>query len=605
MTTILSYPPVTWVAPLFARIVDSDVEAERQRILLKDRIDLLYSQGRVGVVVHTIVVCVLTYLFWQAVPTAQLAAWAVAMIILGWARGVAIYLFHKAKPDVHSAANWGALFVVLIGLVGIAWGYAGVFIVPNSYLEQVLFILLLGGTAAGTATTLAPLFAAIVIALSTSVLPLVVRFALDANFEQQLMGGALVMFYMAMMTTGRNASETITMALALRQDNADLVTSLECERGALEVSNRAKTRFLAAASHDLRQPLHAISLTVAAHRLKATPGDLEPLFDRIERSVNAMEGLVDSLLDISKLDAGTIRVRITLMDVGDVFSTVASETSAMAAATHCSIDAAPCDVVLPTDRTLLESVVRNLVGNAIRHAPGSHIVLSADMPNETTVLISVSDDGPGIPRDLQENVFEEFFQAGGASADQGGLGLGLAIVKRHVALLGGEIRLESEPGRGARFEVTLPATVDGSGIDTDEQHETVDATSLNGLCVAILEDNKDNQAALLDLVSIWGCEAIAGRNAYDVIHSAPVRDGGFIPHIIVSDYQLGGSYEGPSEIEKIREHFEYPALPAVLLTGDSSADQLRDQASSKLDVLHKPVRANELADLLIRQTAQR
>ncbi|MEP0069913.1 ATP-binding protein [Pyruvatibacter sp.] len=463
-----------------------------------------------------------------------------------------------------------------------------------------MFILLLGGTAAGTVATLASLPVLITIALSTSVIPLIIRLATDGQFEQQLMSGALVMYFMAMMATGRNSGSMADMAFSLKLENTELITSLERERHELEISNRAKTRFLAAASHDLRQPLHAMNLTVAAYRIREKSKGLEPLFDRVDRSTQAMEGLVNSLLDISKLDAGTVDVKTTPVSVDDVISAITSEASEMATAGNSRIIQEPSGIEIDTDPTLLGSIIRNLLGNAIRHAPGSTIDVSAYRHKNGDVVVSVSDDGPGIEPHLQERVFEEFYQADGASQDQGGLGLGLAIVKRLSVLLGGSITLSSIAGRGTRFEVMLPGHLSMEPIAMQEARIKPSPPALNDLCVAVLEDDKDSQAALLDLVCAWGCDALAGRNADEIINSPYVTDGGFAPQIIISDFQLGRSQEGPTEIALLRAHFKTPELPAILLTGDSSPDRLRQLASVHLDVLHKPVNPNTLADLLRR-----
>lgn len=588
----------SWLNRLWRRLVDPDVSENRREAMLNDRVTLLYQQGSVGVVVHTIVISVLTYLFWDTVQHGPLMIWAAIMILLGWVRGGAIYLFHKLKPAADKASQWGTLFVVLITLVGLTWGYAGIFIVPDSLHEQVLFILFLSGTAAGTVATLASMFFLIFIALSTSVIPLIVRLASDGNFEQQLMSGALVMFFMAMMATARNSSGMMTMALSLRLDKTELVASLEREHHELDISNRAKTRFLAAASHDLRQPLHAMNLTVAAYRLREKSDHLEPMFDRVERSVQAMEGLVNSLLDISKLDAGTVEVNPTPVSIEDVFLTVSSEASAMAAEADCEISVTSSKGTVRTDSVLLESILRNLVGNAIRHAPGSRIEMSAHHRDEGEIVISVSDNGPGIHPDQQQRVFEEFYQVEGGSTDQGGLGLGLAIVKRLASLLGGKIELRSTDGSGAQFDLTLTDHSIPARTEILAASRSKKMPVLNGLRLILLEDDKDSRAALLDLVSVWGCEAIAGKSAEEIIGNVLVADGGFTPDVIISDFQLGGAREGPTEIAGIRRHFDIASLPAILLTGDSSPDLLRRIAEGQLDVLHKPIAPDALAAFL-------
>ncbi len=597
MTTDAVSAPEPFWRKLFLTLAGAEEGNSRERALLRERVELLYRQGIAGVAVHTVVVAALTALFWDSVPLGELLWWSVAMLAFGWIRGGFIVAFNRRDPETRDPVAWGAIFAVMIALVGITWGLGGVFVVPENALDQVLFILLLGGTAAGTATTLASMRFIILIALTTSLLPFIGRLALDGSSEQLLMAGALVMFFMTMMATGRNAGDSITQALSLRLDNLDLVAALSRERQELELSNRAKTRFLAAASHDLRQPLHAMSLTVAAYRLRDADGGFAPLFDRIDRSVQAMERLVNSLLDISRLDAGIVEVKSAPVDVRDVFSSIASEVAGAARLANCRIETDDRPVVMATDRTLLESIVRNLLSNAVRYAPGSHIQLSVEALGDDRVAVAVSDDGPGIPSDLQERVFEEFFQVDGTSEEQGGLGLGLAIVRRLSALLGGDVHLKSTPGEGSSFTVTLPRGHVAGSAKADMAEAELDAAAglLAGVRVALIEDDRDGQAAMLDLMDAWGCEAVAGRNAAEIAGLVAELDGEFEPQVVISDFQLGAGREGPAEITALRRSLGKGALPAIILTGDGSPERLRDLDAQGLEVLHKPVNPRVLA----------
>jgi len=525
------------------------------------------------------------------------------MLVLGWVRGGVILLFNRAQVDETTAPEWGGRFIVLIGLVGVTWGYGGAFVLPDSTAEQVFFILMLGGTAAGTVATLGSVAPAILLALTTSLLPLIVRLALEGTFEQLLMSGALVMFFMAMTATGRNAGEMTRLALSLKLRNEDLVASLDREKQELAISNRAKTRFLAAASHDLRQPLHALNLTVAAYRIRDKSKELDPMFGRIDRSVQAMESLVNSLLDISKLDAGAITPSMESFRLDDLLAMLESEFSGLASEAGSTVSLQRSDITLHTDQTLLASILRNLIGNAIKHAPGSTVTVSAEA-RDGTAYIRVEDNGPGIPPEVQDKVFEEFYQGETGPTDQGGLGLGLAIVRRLAQLIGGNVTLAPHAKVGACFEVTLP------GVKTSGAHVATPSTAspvapdadihLAGRRIVVLEDDVHNRIAMLDLLEEWGCEAFGASNASALIEVLEQSDPGFEPQLILSDYQLGSGGNGIENIEQLRDHFAAREMPAVLLTGDAAPELLRQLAGLQLEILHKPVDTEQLAECLRR-----
>lgn len=582
----------SWAA-LFARLVDADLTTQRGQALLRDRVDLMYRQGFTGVAVHTIVVGMLAFVLWPAVDHAHLVAWAVVMVLLGWARGLLIALYLRAKNPSPNPSKWGALFILMITLVGVTWGYGGVAIVPpGQHFEQVMFILLLGGTAAGTVATLSSFRPAIVIALTTSVIPLIARLFVEGGTEQVFMAVGLVMYFMAMMATARSTSASVSEALALRFENVGLLEDLRHERAELEISNRAKTRFLAAASHDLRQPLHALNLTVAAYRLRTHHPDMVPLFDRVERSVQAMEGLVNSLLDISRLDAGIVEAKPAYIELQALFAEVIQEAEGATSSGLGRISFNGGGLGVITDPTLLETILRNLVGNALSHAPGADVWLAATLAEDDIVVISVEDNGPGIAEDLHASVFEEFFQAGSASADKGGLGLGLAIVKRLAVLLGSDVKLVPVEGGGARFEVRFArAHASRTSMKTTETGKS-EAELLSGLNVVLLEDDPDVRGAMKDLLLAWGCAVTDGVTLDDL------QEGAWQPgnvDVVLTDLQLGHGVTGPDQVTRLRDEAHNAQMPAIVLTGNAMPEQLKELQADGFTVLHKPVDPRQLA----------
>ena len=369
-----------------------------------------------------------------------------------------------------------------------------------------------------------------------------------------------------------------------------LVKKEEAEHG-----NRAKTRFLAAASHDLRQPMHALGLFVAELGQKQHAPDTHRLVAQIAVSAETMENLLDSLLDISRLDAGVLDRQIKPFPLQPLFERIDVDYRREADQRSQRLRLRPTNLWVESDPLLLERILHNLISNALRYAPGCTILLACRKRGDK-VRIEVRDNGPGIAREAQDTIFQEFVQLDNPERNRAkGLGLGLAIVRRLTNLLEHDLSLRSTPGRGALFAVELRAAKPGlipEGIPPPPAH------SLYGRHIVLVDDDELAVASTTGLLESWGCQVTAAASLELILSTI---DEHAKPDIIVCDYQSGSSVDGLAIIERLRAHFGQ-RVPAIILSGDTSAAVTDNARQAGIPLLHKPVRPAKLRALLQRKT---
>ena len=391
-------------------------------------------------------------------------------------------------------------------------------------------------------------------------------------------------------------AERLTDAHASMSRRIEEATAeLRARKDEAERANLAKSRFLAAASHDLRQPLHALGLFLSELQQQALDTRSRQLIERIGASAEAMENLLDGLLDISRLDAGVLKPVPCSFDLQPVLERVVAGhlPSADARGLRLRLRCAPCWV--HSDPHLLERVISNLVSNAIRYTPAGS-VLVACRRHQTQVRVEVRDSGLGIAADAQHIIFQEFVQLDNDErARDKGLGLGLAIVRRLVDLLQLRLELRSAPGRGSVFAVTLPRGEPPSPLGVEENARALGR--FDGLRVALVDDDPLACSAMHDLLSSWGCAVITAASAEELIAQLA---GGASPDILLTDLRLRGTCDGLALIERLHAQPATRRLPAIVASGEIASETLARIHASGVQLLHKPVRPARLRALMHR-----
>ena len=365
----------------------------------------------------------------------------------------------------------------------------------------------------------------------------------------------------------------------------------------LEFANLAKSQFLAAASHDLRQPLHALNLFFDQLRNARNQAERRELLARIDTAVISMNDLFDALLDISKLDAGVLTPVIAEFPVDRLLKRV--ETTFLAAARDkgLRLRIVSSAAWARSDFILLERILLNLVSNALRFTERGGIVIGCRRCNGH-LRIDVCDSGVGIPEDQRRNIFSEFYQLDGATRDRaGGLGLGLAIVDRLCGLLDHPIELSSQVGRGSRFSVSVPSAPAGVGVAEAAEALLSLAVAERGKLIVVIDNDDAVREGTRGLLQRWGC-CVTTADCEDAA-MARLAELGRAPDLIICDYRLAHGKTGFELIDRLRGECG-AQIPAFLISGDTSPEPLRKAHEEGYYLLYKPVRPITLRSLVRR-----
>ncbi len=363
-----------------------------------------------------------------------------------------------------------------------------------------------------------------------------------------------------------------------------------------ESATLAKSRFLAAASHDLRQPTHALGLFVTRLGQLTHDAQAMDLLANMDRAVQAMRELLDALLDISRLEAGAVPVHLQAFALNDVFDQLKAELALMAAEKGLSLRVRPCNVWVMSDPVQIHRILLNLLGNALRYTRAGSVLLACRGKGEDgRAWIEVWDTGIGIATEHQEAIFKEFYQIDNPERERSkGLGLGLNIVQRTARLLGHPLQLCSRSGQGSRFRIELPLTMPGEMTDRRGPGRRESLDELVGLVVLVLEDDELARAALVSLLTSWGATV---AEAPSLAAALEQLQRGLQPALLISDYRLPGPENGIQAVLRLRlaAHKE---IPACLISGDTDPDLMQAAKLAGLTLMHKPVRPAKLRSLI-------
>ncbi len=387
----------------------------------------------------------------------------------------------------------------------------------------------------------------------------------------------------------------------LEQQISTATQALREKKEEAEQATKAKSRFLAAASHDLRQPTHALGMFVT--RLAQLPHDEQTrqLIGNLEASVRAMQNLLDGLLDISRLDAQAVQVRAGPTELAGLLAQLRHDLTQTAQDKGLQLRIRNSAAWAMTDATLLYRILLNLVGNALRYTNRGGVLVACRLVNAgAQVQIQVWDSGIGIAAEHQQDVFKEFFQVDNASRDRNkGLGLGLNIVQRTADLLGHPLTLASRPGVGTRFSLTLPTVPPAPSAPDAVNAERLQSDALHGVEVLVIEDDALVRSALVGLLGGWGLQVHEAQGLTDALQSLHA---GVKPAVILSDYRLQDGQNGIAVVRQLRTQLR-SAVPACLMSGDTDATLMAAAHAAGLTLLHKPVRPAKLRNLLRRVVA--
>jgi signal transduction histidine kinase/CheY-like chemotaxis protein len=564
-----------------------------------DQVATLYAHGHLTTLSMGLGALILCAVMWTEIAATSMLVWGALIAVNQLWRGALMRAFERMRPGPAAAPRWGGYWAIGSALAGALWGGAAVAMFPASPAYQSLLIVCLFGAALGGLNLTAvykPSFYGFVL---PALLPLIARVAWVGDQVHWFIAGVLSVVLAFVVGFGHRLNDVLTRSLVIRYENVDLIGELKDRtrialdaRAAAEAANRAKSQLLAAASHDLRQPLHALGLYVAALTARARDAEWRPLVMHVESAANALEIQFAQLIDLSRLDTGALTPERSDFALGALFARIRAEFAPQAAARGLSFTIAPTRLAVHSDAALLERIVGNLVANAIRYTNRGGVLLGARRRGDR-IAIDVVDTGIGIAPGHRQRIFEEFYRvrddARSAPARRG-MGLGLAIVRRFADLLGHEIALESREGAGSRFRVLAPRALHAwprlQRTPRVAHCAEPGIATCAGRVVVVVDDDGATLDAMQTLFETWGATVVCGEALEPLI--AAIGELECYPDLIVADLRLADDRSGIDAVRQLRHELGMP-IPAIIVSGDTGTGADREAQAAGLMLLPKPV----------------
>ncbi len=527
-------------------------------------------------------------ILWQWFDPRHILLWV--MVVLSW-HAAYIYLHEASQKNVQenyrSLLNRHCFFAVINGL---CWGVVPlIFFTTESPIYTLLIVTQYLGYMAGCLSySLISLKSFLGFSLAIS-MPVLCRFFIESDMVYQLMGLTSIGFLILLTNIVARGQASFDETMRLHYDNLKLLERVEQERARAQQAIHAKNQFLAAASHDLRQPLNAVNLFVDALQPMHSGKEYNEIIHKIRLALRGMNEMFHGLLDISKLDANSVDNYPQHLWINDIAESLINEVVPKAG--HLKIhNQITHRYAVFVDPIVLTRIIRNILDNAVKYTLAGSVEINANQQGDH-IVFTIEDSGIGIEREKLESVFDEFYQLNNPERSRTkGLGLGLAIVDRLCKLSNIDIKLSSTLGVGTEVTLRIPKG-DPSEISSDSSNQK--KVDLTGMTVVVIDDDQDIVDGASRVLTQWGCRTVCGNNLREVLQ-ALTRESQ-VPDIILSDYRLAKGENGLEAIECIRSEFNIH-IPALIITGDTSPDKVALMKRADCLVLYKPINSSELKE---------
>ncbi len=588
----------SWLPRLFPQY------ALRAEDVLNERIRLESISTAIGAI-GIMLIAYVTYLIFPAdIPRVRyMGYWLTSQLLANscWLVFIAHHTRYKLQRTRHL---WPYLSSMICSFNGFIWGAGWVFFVGDATIEHahaaVTFTIILGGVFTGG--VLATIFhlPSLVSFMFCSLLPALVGTFIDDGIFHVWFGVTIIVYMLACTAFALNLHHFLMETLAQREEKSWLAQQLETEKHKAEQANQEKSRFLAAISHDLRQPLQALQFFQQSLRETCSAThQAQHILGGVEASVTALNGLLNAMLDVAQLDAGQHPIRRSSFPLNTLLRRIHQQYTSLAEEAGIRLHYISTSLHIDSDPMLLERIVQNLVHNAIKHMGRPGRILLGGRRQAGFVRIEIHDNGVGIPLQEQESVFQEFYQLHNPERNRShGLGLGLAIVKRLTAALEHNIGLRSLPGKGCTFSIHVPLANELPDSPAPTPLLLTEPPVRHGT-VLIIEDDEQVMESLQTLLHLWGYEVLLSQQPEPETLLAEHPELNFI----ISDYQLGGEKNGIELIQQFRQLAGWK-IPALLITGNTSADLSEKLSKLSIPVSYKPINPALLKKHLILLTKE-
>ena len=576
-----------------------------------DHVRALFVQTPASLIGYLIGWSLMVAMYWPLAPRGPMLAWSGVLAVLLMVR-LAHYLRFRRNPDADDATlhewrrSWKALVLLQASCWAVAvwlfWGLG----TPYHRVALMLVIFSLGLASVQLLATQQKLYIAFVCVLLG---PAIVRIATDTTqpWHWQL-AGILVLQFIALLVMGRVQRSALDQVIRLKAHSEKLAVQLHAEMGvseqarrAAEAASRAKTQFFAAASHDLRQPLHAMGLFAEALRQRTHDPEVASLVNSINESVDALEGLFGELLDITRIDTGGVDVNPAPVAMRELFARLRLHFEPTAFEKGLALSFHGARHVAFADPVLLERILRNLVSNAIRYTDDGGVLVSCRARGEK-LLMQVWDSGIGISEASLPRIFDEFYQVQSQrpleAHQRKGLGLGLAIVARLAALLEAPIDVRSRVGHGTVFSFEVPPGKAARALEpAATPHRAPLGLTLQGRLILVVEDEAAVREGLVVLLKAWGA-SVADFDTIRSLQAWLASSPPAAPDLLLVDYRLPQAMTGLDALAAARAHWPGRQLPAIVITGSTIGGHETEAAEHDFHLLIKPVLPNKLRAMI-------
>lgn len=561
--------------------------------------------------------------FWDEVNRPLLVLWALAVLAAIGTWG----LFHRrfisdAERGAH-IREWLQRWMMHTLAIGVVWGFAGAAFLMT---QEVIDIVILVAVVVTVVFASWPVFSCWMPSLTLLVIcalaPMMLTLAAAFDLGRLAIGAVLLVVVAFVLYCGRRLNEIVVLAVTREVQNERLVARLKSEKALAESERRAtalaserRAKFFAGANHDLRQPLQAMGIYLQILQMQADDRTRE-VVEQLDATARSISTLVEQLLEVSRIEAGNLEVKMECVRIEDLMRDLAGEFEPVAAVKGLKFSTRPLPVSVKTDPMLVGRILRNLITNAIRYTnrPGARIVLAARRLSGGRVTIGVYDQGPGIARSERRRIFEAFYRGEAGKASDGGFGLGLSIVSGLARRLGIGVSVGSRPGRGSVFRLEFASYEQASGYRAANPLQLASDLDVRGV-VGLLEDNDIVRGAVAAILTSWGATVVSDREPSEkfVQRMIAEAEAGNLSALI-SDYNLGESVSTGLEVIFTVRLGAGRDFPCVLLTAVSEDEIRRAYRALCLNpdneglampvILQKPAAADTLASALRRAIAE-
>ena len=566
-----------------------------------EAIRTLYLQLRNSAAAAGIVTIYMVVTTWPWSPHRTILIWLAVQLSTQIAREGLLQAYRRVQPAPERLPRWAFYYTLYMGCAGMVWGSTiFLFARPETPITVALTLCglygIAGGSVPGNAYNPPGLYAFVGLIFSF----VLIRMITVGTTGYPALGIASAGYAAILILFCRVQAHTIRDGFRIRFENRALVAELTVQkaeaeeaRRAAEQANLAKSQFLAAASHDLRQPLYALGLFSASLEDLKLDAEGKRVVGNIQDNIAALESLFDGLLDVSKLEAGAVQARPVAVSVDELFDRLSHYFHPLATERGLDLRLRSGSEYVWSDPVLLEQVLSNLISNALRCTPHGAILVAARQRGKL-LRFEVWDTGVGIAQADLHRIFDEFVQLGNPERDRRkGLGLGLSIARRSVALLGSEIEVTSRLGRGSRFQFSQPVTERPKTVTAPSPTPAVAATGTGS--ILFVDDDRNVQRGIAELLGRWDVKFEIVGDAADALRRI---DQGARPRLLLSDYRLPGGMNGLDLVDAVRA-LDLPEPPdMVLVTGDLDPNLIATAQNRDIPLLHKPLRASQLKALL-------